>query len=331
MNLYTQIFLSIFIIFPYSIITNDFFSESNTLLNSIFNKELKRYAFNILFSLYFIIYFICLILGFCEFIIVDIVSGFITLCNSVIFYKPSTIKNKNKSIDYFPHLEVIYSGFIGIYFIIHGILLLIKKTKDKKYFAHFNEDVINILDNNSFLLNKEDMQKHPIECNNISFELSKTNLSDIFFFVLTHKLKKLIKKKKCYVTNFTKNDLNFEFVNNALIVSITDMTIKIDNESISIKKFKGKVLFAKNKIKINVLEKGVIKNENSFFKNIFLKGLYNLFSGIAVDKVESKINKKLEKINIKKDIFNINIFIQEINVSNESLKINFNSLIDIKN
>ena len=51
---------------------------------------------------------------------------------------------------------------------------------------------------------------------------------------------------------------------------------------------------------------------------------------MAVDKFESKINKKIKKgINFKKDIFNFNIFIQEITVDNDILKINFNTLVDI--
>lgn len=328
MRLYTQFFISIFIIFPYFIFTTEFYKEFNILLTKFFNKEIGQSVFKIIFSSYFIIYFICLIFGFCEFIIFDIFSGLITICSSIIFYKPFT-SERNTNLDYFPHLEVIYVFLLGIYFIVHGIIVIIRKIKNRNYFGQLNVNNINIIEGG--LLENLDIPKSNFKFNNISFEITKTSLKDIFFYFLTHKLYKSTKKKS-YVTNFTKNDFNIDFDENSLIISINTITIKYKNEFINLKKFRGQVIFKEKGIKIKIIEKGKISHEASFFKNVALKSIYNLFKGIAVDKIESKINKKIKKgLNFKQDIFDINILIQEFSIMNDILDINFNALVEINN
>ena len=327
MNLYTKLFISIFIVFPYFIFTTEFYSEFKELISKIFHKDPNQLVFNIIFSFYFILYFISLIFGFCEFIVFDIISGLFTLNSAFIFYKPFT--EKDKYLDYFPHLEVIYVSFLGIYFIIHGILLIINKIKNKNYFVHLNDN--NIIVNDINLLSGLEIQKNNIKLNNISFEINKTSLRELFFYFLIQKLYKF-SKKKCYVTNFTKNDFNIDFEDKYIIISISAITIKYKNEFINLKNFRGKVNFVGKEIKITILEKGTISHEISFFKNVFLKGFYNLFKGIAVDKMENKINKKIKNgIHFKKEIFDFNILIEEFSVINDILKINFNTSIDFNN
>ena len=328
MNLYTKLFLSLFIIFPYFIVTTEFYTEFNTLLNKIFHKDINPTGFKIIFSFYFILYFISLIFGFCQFIIFDIISGLITILSSYIFYKPFSLERKN-NLDYFPHLEVIYLLFIGIYFIIYGILLIIHKIKTIKYFNHMNENEndINIIDNT--LLNEEEKQKYNIKINNSSFQITKESLREVFFYFINHKLYKL-SKKKINVINFLKDDFNIDFEKNSFIISINKITFKIKNEYVNLAKFRGQAILSENQIKIKIIEKGKISHEASFFKNVFLKAGYNLFKGIAIDKIERKINKKLKKgINFKKDIFNGNIFVQELDINNDILTINFNVSTDI--
>lgn len=327
MNLYTKLFLSIFIIFPYFIVTTEFYSEFNTLLKKIFHKEMNPTGFKIIFSFYFILYFVCLIFGFCEYIFFDILSGLITLLSSYIFYKPFSSDRKN-NLDYFPHLEVIYIFFVGIYFIVNGIILIIKKIKNIKYFNQMNiNNNIDIIDNT--LLNELEKQKYNIKINNICFQITKESLREVFFYFLNHKLYKL-SKKKIAVINFLKDDFNIDFDNNSFIISIDKITFKIKNEYVKLAKFRGKTILSENEIKIKIIEKGKISHEISFFKNVFLKAGYNLFKGIAVDKIENKINKKIKKgINFKQDIFNGNIFVQDFNITNDILTINFNVSIDI--
>ena len=326
MNLYTKFFLSLFIIFPYFIITTEFYSEFNILLEKIFHKEVKTTVFKTIFSFYFILYFISLICGFCEFIIFDILTGLFTILGSYIFYKPFSSERKN-NLDYFPHLEVIYLFLVGIYFIVYGIILIIRKIKNKIYFNHMNEDNIEIIDNT--LLNELEKQKYNIKVNNSSFQITKESLREVFFYFLNQRLYRL-SKKKINVINFLKDDFNIDFENNSFIISIDKITFKIKNEYVKLAKFRGQAIFEENSIKIKILEKGKISHEISFFKNVFLKAGYNLFKGIAVDKIENKINKKIKKgINFKRDIFNGNVFIQEFNITNDILTINFNVSIDI--
>ena len=325
MDLYTKLFISIFIIFPYFIFTTEFYSEFNLLFLKIFHKEPKEFVFKIIFSLYFILYFIFLIFGFCEIIIFDIFSGLITIFSAFIFYKPFS-SERNKYLDYFPHLEVIYVFFVGIYFIIHGILIINKKIKNRKYFINLNENKIDIIDN-SLLLNNLD-KRYNFNLNNISFEINKTSLRELIFYFLTHKIYKLTKKKS-YVTNFSQNDFNIDFEKNSLIIRIEQISISMKKELINLKKFRGQIFFSENKIKMNIIEKGKISHDISFFKNIILKSFYNFFKGIAVDKIESKINKKIKNgIKFKQEIFDINILVQEFDIANDIFKVRFNALID---
>ena len=192
MNLYTKIFISLFIIFPYFIITTEFYSEFNLLFPKILHKEPNQFTFKLIFSSYFVLYFLCLIFGFCEIIIFDIISGLITLCSSAIFYKPFS-SERQKYLDYFPHLEVIYVFFVGIYFIVHGIILIVRKIKNKKYFSHMNENNINIMEGS--LLNDLDKPKYYLKIKDISFEISKTSLKEVFYYLLNQKIYILTKKK----------------------------------------------------------------------------------------------------------------------------------------
>ena len=300
------------------------------MLPKIINKEFGNLVFNLIISLYFIIYFICLLFGFCQFIIFDIISGLFTICSSFIFYKPYT-SERNKMLDYFPHLEVIYVFFVGIYYIIHGIKIIVYKIKSKNYFEHMNDNIIRHISEDGLLVNTDTqkIQKHNMAFNNISFEINKSSFREVFFHFLTQKLYKFT-KKKCYVSSFSSNDFGIDFGKNSLIISINTITINAKKEFLNLKQFRAQVNFTEKGVKIKIIEKGTISNEASFLKNVFFKGLYNLFKGIAVDKFESKINKKIKKgINFKKEIFNFNIFIQEISVDNDILKINFNALVDI--
>jgi len=327
MDLYTKCLISIFIIFPYFIFTTEFYSEFNILLQEIFNPEIEPFIFKIIISVYFVLYFICLIFGLCGYIVSDIISGFITIFNSFLFYKPIS-SERNKYLDYFPHLEVIYALFVGIYFIIHGIIIIVQKIKNRKYIKTSNDNHIGIIDI-SLLNNLE--YNYNFKLNNSSFEINKTSLKEILCYFLTQKLYKF-SKKKCYVTNFSNNDLNIDFIDNSLIMGIEQITIKYKKEFITMKKFRCKINMFRNKIKINIIEKGKISHDISFFKNIFLKSFYNLFKGIAVDKIESNINKKIENgIKFKQEIFDIKILFQEFIITNESFKINFNSIVEINN
>ena len=115
-------------------------------------------------------------------------------------------------------------------------------------------------------------------------------------------------------------------------MGLEQKTIKYKKEFITVKKFRCKINSFKNKIRIDIIEKGKISHDISFFKNIILKSFYNLFKGIAVDKIESKINKKIENgIKFKQEIFDVNILMQEIIISNEGIKINFSSIVEINN
>ena len=327
MGLYTKCILSTFIIFPYFIFTTDFYSEFNILLPKIINTEVEPFVFKIIFSVYFILFFICLIFGLCDYIVFDIISGLITILNSYLFYKPFS-NERNNYLDYFPHLEVLYALFIGIYFIIHGIIIIVQKIKNRKYLKSNIDNHIGIIDI-SLLHNLE--QNYNFKLNNSSLEINKTSLKEILCYFLTQKLYKL-SKKKCYVTNFSNNDFNIDFIDNSLIMSLEQITIKYKKEFITVKKFRCKINSFKNKIRIDIIEKGKISHDISFFKNIILKSFYNLFKGVAVDKIESKINKKIENgIKFKQEIFDVNILMQEIIISNEGMKINFNSIVEINN
>jgi hypothetical protein len=243
-----------------------------------------------------------------------------------LFYKPFS-SERNKYLDYFPHLEVLYALFVGIYLIIHGIIIIIQKIKNRKYLNN-NDNHIGIIDI-SLLNNLE--QDYNFKLNNSSLEINKTSLKEIICYFLTQKLYKL-SKKKCYVTNFSNNDFSIDFIDNSLILGMEQITVKYKKEFITVKKFKCKVNSFKNKVKIKIIEKGKISHDISFFKNIILKSVYNLFKGVAIDKIESKINKKIENgIKFKQEIFDVNALIQEFLITNEGLKINFNTIVEINN
>ena len=319
MGLYTKCILSIIIIFPYFIFTTDFYSEFNILLPKIINTEVEPSVFKIIFSVYFILYFICLIFGLCGYIVFDIISGLITICNSYLFYKPFS-SERNNYLDYFPHLEVLYALFIGIYFIIHGIIIIVQKIKNRKYLNNNNDNHIGIIDI-SLLNNLE--QNYNFKLNN---SIDKKLIEELKFRVddLEKKLSNTLSQTKEKETiSFNNEKLIKEFEN--LVTENTRETMLISYEKNLLenqaKSLRSALRNATNEI--DILNREIRKDEQNC-KNLYIdyekkveeeKKEEDNFKKIIMEK-----EKEINRLSIKKeqDSFNKNL---TTNNSNNKSKI----------
>ena len=126
-----------------------------------------------------------------------------------------------------------------------------------------------------------DVTKCNIHIKQFLIEIKHETINELIFYFLNFKLKTLT-KNKIDIINLNKDDINFAIIDDSLIISIYKLIFKYKNEYITIKQFKGKINFNYREIKIQIIEKGKISHEHSFFKNILLKLGFNLIKGIGL-------------------------------------------------
>ena len=95
MKIYSKLFLSIFLLFPYLVIQNKFYSYSYLFLSKIFKKEINEKIFLLLMLCYFILFFFILIISFFKILLFEIIAGILIIVSTIDNTLKMLISDKN--------------------------------------------------------------------------------------------------------------------------------------------------------------------------------------------------------------------------------------------
>ena len=319
MKIYSKLFLPIFLIFPYLIIQNEFYSYSYLLLSKIFKKELDGKIFLILMICYFILLFFILIISFCEILIFEIIAGLLIIFSTILFYKPLFIQ-RNTIISYMPSLDILYLLFLGILTITKGIIRIIKKIKKKRNYFTYNNP-------NSLIDESIKAQKlYKTEINKTKIKMTSSALVDNIIYFLK------LKKDLFGIYNFGKFILDIKFISSYIFeINIENLYLNYNGKNIAIREFKGEFWLYENRI----ITKEIKKGDLSAFSSCLLAFGLSFFPiiknfSILKDYYNKEINKYLSNP-IKFDYdntFKVSISIQTLEIIDNILYVDLNTTID---